>query len=163
MPPPKGPVDKTGRYEHPHKRDRSRTPPRNKERARSRTPPRSRGGNADKDWGEPRREHSRNNGHRRSRSPSVHSVGRYSVHAPTDEKDDLYFGPKCFTDCIHKVTLHFGFAKVGPTYQKYTGSTNSDTWLSDYHTAVQINKGTDLEAVKFLPLMLLEGARDWIN
>ena len=85
------------------------------------------------------------------------------MHAHAEEKDDLYFGPKCFTDRIRKVTLHSGFAKVGPTYQKYTRSTNPDTWLSDYHTAVQINRGTDLEAVKFLPLMLLEGARDWIN
>ena len=92
-----------------------------------------------------------------------HSVGRYSPHAPGTEKDDLYFGPKCFTVRIRKISPHSGFAKVGPTYQKYIGSTNPDTWMSDYQTAVQINRGTDLEAVKFLPLMLLEGAWDWIN
>ena len=49
------------------------------------------------------------------------------------------------------------------TYRKYDGSTTPDEWLADYHTAVQINNGTNLEAVRFLPLMLIDGARSWID
>lgn len=74
-----------------------------------------------------------------------------------------YLGPPCFADNIHNIELPITFVKVNGTYIKYDGTTAPETWLPDYHTDVQTNGGNSLEAVKFLPLMLLDGARTWIN
>ena len=78
-------------------------------------------------------------------------------------KDVVYFGPPCFADNIRHLALPIGFSKVNGTYRKYDGSTAPEQWLADYHTTVQINNGSNLEAVRFLPLMLIDGARSWID
>ena len=59
--------------------------------------------------------------------------------------------------------MPIGFSKVNTTYRKYDGSTAPDQWLTDYHTTLQINNSTNLEVVRFLPLMLIDEARSWIE
>ena len=71
-------------------------------------------------------------------------------------KDAVYFGPPCFADNIWHLSLPIGFSKVNGTYRKYDGSAAPDQWLADYHSAVQRNNGTNLEVVRFLPLMLID-------
>ena len=163
-PPPKGNNAAQGdKYKPPHRRSRSRSPQRSRGAERAKTPPRS---------------HSRSR-ERTEHKPtsSRHSASRHSVEKPQvgqndarnrlneikAAKDAVYFGPPCFADNIRHLALPIGFSKVNGTYRKYDGSTAPEQWLADYHTAVQINNGSNLEAVRFLPLMLIEGARSWID
>ena len=92
-----------------------------------------------------------------------HSNARSRLNEIRAAKDAVYFGPPCFADNIRHIALPIGFSKVNTTYRKYDGSTAPDHLLADYHPVVQINNGTNLEAVRFLPLMLIDGAMSWID
>ncbi|KAI5000294.1 hypothetical protein ZWY2020_004883 [Hordeum vulgare] len=48
-------------------------------------------------------------------------------------------------------------------YPKYKGTTKPEDWLIDYTTAVGIARGNKRVAVCYVPLMLTDSARTWLN
>ena len=158
-PPPRSHHTQGDRQKPPSRHNRSRSP----QRSRAKTPPRSHSKGRDHADNKPA-----NSRHSASRQSDAElRVSQHDARTRLNEikaaKDTVYFGPPCFADNIRHLTLPSGFSKVNGTYRKYDGSTAPEPWLADYHTAVQINNGTNLQAVRFLPLMLLDGARSWID
>jgi hypothetical protein len=92
-------------------------------------------------------------GTRRSRSP----------HRKYDYKDDeKEMGASCFTRRVRTMPVPKGF-KLPHDQQKYDGSQEPQSWLSNYLQAVQILGGTKETAMQSLQLHLTGTARLWLS
>jgi hypothetical protein len=92
-------------------------------------------------------------GTQRSRSPSK------SYDYKDDEKE---MGASCFTHRVRTMPVPKGF-KLPHDQQKYDGSQEPQSWLSDYLQAVKILGGTKETAMQSLQLHLTGAARSWLS
>jgi hypothetical protein len=92
-------------------------------------------------------------GTRRSRSPNK---------AYDYEDDEKEMGASCFTHRVRTTPVPKGF-KLPHDQQKYVGSQEPQSWLSDYLQAVKILGGTKETAMKSLQLHLTGAARSWLR
>jgi hypothetical protein len=71
-------------------------------------------------------------------------------------------GASCFTRRVRTTPVPKGF-KLPHDQQKYDGSQEPQSWLSDYLQAVQILGGTKEIAMQSLQLHLTGAARSWLS
>jgi hypothetical protein len=71
-------------------------------------------------------------------------------------------GASCFTRRVCTTPVPKGF-KLPHDQQKYDGSQEPQSWLSDYLQAVQILGGTKETAMQSLQLHLTDAARSWLS
>jgi hypothetical protein len=71
-------------------------------------------------------------------------------------------GASCFTHRVHTTPVPKGF-KLPHDQQKYDGSQEPQSWLSDYLQAVKILGGTKETAMQSLQLHLTGVARSWLS
>jgi hypothetical protein len=71
-------------------------------------------------------------------------------------------GASCFTHRVRTTPVPKGF-KLPHDQQKYDGSQEPQSWLSDYLQAVQILGGTNETAMQSLQLHLTGTARSWLT
>jgi hypothetical protein len=71
-------------------------------------------------------------------------------------------GASCFTHRVHTTPVPKGF-KLPHDQQKYDGSQEPQSWLSDYLQAVKILGGTKETAMQSLQLHLTGAARSWLR
>jgi hypothetical protein len=71
-------------------------------------------------------------------------------------------GASCFTHRVHTTPVPKGF-KLPHDQQKYDGSQEPQSWLSDYLQAVKILGGTKETAMQSLQLHLTGAARSWLS
>jgi hypothetical protein len=71
-------------------------------------------------------------------------------------------GASCFTHRVRTTPVPKGF-KLPHDQQKYDGSQEPQSWLSDYLQAVQILGGTKEIAMQSLQLHLTGAARSWLS
>jgi hypothetical protein len=132
---------------------------RNKGMHKSRSPrhhgsPRHRSGNRRSRTPSPRRHKSLNHGGtRRSRTPTK---------AYDYEDDEKEMGASCFTHKVRTTPVPKGF-KLPHDQQKYDGSQEPQSWLSDYLQAVKILGGTKETTMQSLQLHLTGAARSWLS
>jgi hypothetical protein len=111
-------------------------------------------------------------GSRRSRTPSP---GRYNSpknkgtgrsRTPNRtydyEDNEKEMGVPCFTRRVRITTVPKGF-KLPHDQQKYNGSQEPQSWLSDYLQAVKLLGGTRETAMQSLQLHLTGAARSWLS
>jgi hypothetical protein len=111
-------------------------------------------------------------GSRRSRTPSPgrHKSPKYrgtrrskSPNKAYDyEDDEKEMGASCFTHRVRTTLVPKGF-KLPHDQQKYDGSQEPQSWLSDYLQAVKILGGTKETAMQSLQLHLTGAARSWLS
>jgi hypothetical protein len=104
---------------------------------------------------------------RRSRSPSPKQhEGTRKSRSPNRrhgyEDDEKEMGASCFTRRVRTTPVPKGF-KLPHDQQKYDGSQEPQSWLSDYLQAVQILGGTKETAMQSLQLHLIGAARSWLS
>jgi hypothetical protein len=92
-------------------------------------------------------------GTRRSRSP-------HRRHGYKDDKKEM--GASCFTRRVRTTPVPKGF-KLPHDQQKYDGSQEPQSGLSDYLQVVQILGGTKETAMQSLELHLTSAARSWLS
>jgi hypothetical protein len=78
------------------------------------------------------------------------------------EDDEKEMGAPCFTRRVRITPVHKGF-KLSHDQQKYNGSQEPQSWLSDYLQAVKILGGTRETAMQSLQLHLTSAARSWLS
>jgi hypothetical protein len=117
----------------------------------------------------PRRHSSpqRRSSNQRSRSPSPKQHGGTQRSRSPNEKrdyedDEKEMGESCFTRRVRTTPVPKGF-KLPHDHQKYDGSQEPQSWLSDYLQAVQILGGTKQTAMQSLQLHLTGAARSWLS
>jgi hypothetical protein len=71
-------------------------------------------------------------------------------------------GASCFTHRVRKTLVSKGF-KLPHDQQKYDGSQEPESWLSDYLQAVKILGGSKAIAMKSLQLHLTGAAQSWLS
>jgi hypothetical protein len=71
-------------------------------------------------------------------------------------------GASCFTHRVRATPVPKGF-KLPHDQQKYDGSQEPQSWLSDYLQAVKICGGTKETAMQSLQLNLTSVARSWLS
>jgi hypothetical protein len=71
-------------------------------------------------------------------------------------------GASCFTHRVRTTPVPKGF-KLPHDQQKYDGSQEPQSWLSDYLQAVKILGGTKKIAMQSLQLHLTGAARSWLS
>jgi hypothetical protein len=71
-------------------------------------------------------------------------------------------GASCFTHRVRTTPVPKGF-KLPHDQQKYDGSQEPQSWLSDYLQAVKILGGTKETAIQILQLHLTGAARSWLS
>jgi hypothetical protein len=102
----------------------------------------------------PRRHKSpKHRGTRRSRTPNK---------AYDYEDDEKEMGASCFTHRVRTTPVPKGF-KLPRDQQKYDGSQEPQSWLSDYLQAEKILGGTKETAMQSLQLHLTGAARSWLS
>jgi hypothetical protein len=72
------------------------------------------------------------------------------------------WGASCFTHRIRTTPVPKGF-KLPHDHQKYDGSQEAQSWLSDYLHSVKILGGTKETAMQSLQLHLTGAARSWLS
>jgi hypothetical protein len=87
---------------------------------------------------------------------------RYAWNKENYKDDKKEMGALCFTRRVHRTRVPKGF-KLPHDQQKYDGSQEPSLWLSDYHQAVQILRGTRATAIQSLQLHLTGAARSWLS
>jgi hypothetical protein len=101
----------------------------------------------------------------RSPSPKQHG-GTQRSRSPNEkrdyEDDEKEMGASCFTRRVRTTPVPKGF-KLPHDQQKYDGSQEPQSWLSDYLQAVQILGGTKETAMQSLQLHLTSAARSWLS
>jgi hypothetical protein len=95
----------------------------------------------------------KNKGTRRSRTPNK------TCDYENDEKE---MGVPCFTRRVCITPVPKGF-KLPHDQQKYDGSQEPQSWLSDYLQVVKILGGTRETAMQSLQLHLTGAARSWLS
>jgi hypothetical protein len=106
----------------------------------------------------------------RSSSPRHHKIPKYGgtrrSRTPTKaydyEDDEKEMGASCFTHRVRTTPVPKGF-KLPHDQQKYDGSQEPQSWLSDYLQAVNILGGTKETAIQSLQLHLIGAARSWLS
>jgi hypothetical protein len=78
------------------------------------------------------------------------------------EDDKKEMGAPCFTNRVHSTPVPKGF-KVPHDQQKYDGSQEPQSWLSDYLQAVRILGGSKETAMQSLQLHLTGAVRSWLS
>jgi hypothetical protein len=102
----------------------------------------------------PRRHRSlKHGGTQRSRTPTK---------ADDYEDDEKEMGASCFTRKVRTTPVTKGF-KLPYDQQKYDGSQEPQSWLSDYLQAVKILGGTKETTMQSLQLHLTGAARSWLS
>ena len=91
-----------------------------------------------------------------------HRDGRYDSEedrSPSHEPP----GPRVFSRDIHNAQFPARFRQ--PTnLTKYSGETNPELWLTDYHLACQLGGADDdLLIIRNLPLFLSDSTRAWLE
>jgi hypothetical protein len=71
-------------------------------------------------------------------------------------------GAPCFTRRVRITPLPKGF-KLSHDQQKYDGSQEPQSWLSDYLQVVKLLGGTKETAMQSLQLHLIGAARSWLS
>jgi hypothetical protein len=109
---------------------------------------------------------------RRSRtvSPKYHKSPRHGgtqrSRTPTRaydyEDDEKEMGASCFTRRVRTTPVPKGF-KLPHDQQKYDGSQEPSSWLSDYLQVVRILGGSKETAMQSLQLHLTGAARSWLS
>ena len=94
--------------------------------------------------------------------PSANDV-RSLIEERKSAREAQYLGPKCFGRTIREQVLPPNLSNVTKMVEKYSGSANPETWLSDYVKACDIYEGNANSAVCFLPLMLTGTTCMWIE
>jgi hypothetical protein len=116
--------------------------------------PRHRGGSRRSKTPSPRQHRSlKHGGTRRSRTSSK---------AYNYEDDEKEIRASCFTHRVRTMSVPKGF-KLPHDQQKYDGSQEPQSWLSDYLQAVKILGGTKETAMQSLQLHLTGAARSWLS
>src|SRR3954469_16618713 len=69
--------------------------------------------------------------------------------------------PLCFTDEVMDHKIPEGFKPVN--IELYDGTTDPAVWIEDYLLHINMARGDDLHAIKYLPLKLKGPARHWLN
>jgi hypothetical protein len=92
-------------------------------------------------------------GTRRSKTPT-------KAYDYEDDKKEM--GASCFTHRVRTTLVPKGF-KLPHDQQKYDGSQEPQSWLSDYLQAVKILGGTKEIAMQSLQLHLTDVARSWLS
>jgi hypothetical protein len=109
--------------------------------------------------------HRSSNQRSRSPSPKQHGGTRRS-RSPNKkcdyEDDEKEMGASCFTRRVRTTPVPKGF-KLPHDQQKYNGSQEPQSSLSDYLQAVQILGGTKEIAIQSLQLHLTGAARSWLS
>jgi hypothetical protein len=95
----------------------------------------------------------KNKGTRRSRTPN-------KTHDYEDDEKEM--GVPCFTRRVHITPVPKCF-KLPHDQQKYDGSQEPQSWLSDYLQAVKILGGTRETTMQSLQLHLIGAARSWLS
>jgi hypothetical protein len=111
-------------------------------------------------------------GSRRSRSPSPRQHkspkdgGTQRSRTPTKaydyEDDEKEMGASCFTHRVRTTPVPKGF-KLPHDQQKYDGSQEPQSWLSDYLQTIKILGETKETAMQSLQLHLTDAARSWLS
>jgi hypothetical protein len=102
----------------------------------------------------PRRYNSPRQGRsRRSKSP------RYAYH---NDDDEIEMGEACFTRRVCRALVPKGF-NLPHDQQKYDGSQEPPSWLSDYLQAIKMLGGSKETAMQNLQLHLTTAARSWLG
>jgi hypothetical protein len=96
----------------------------------------------------------RQEGSRRSKSP------RYAYE--NNDDDEIEMGAACFTRRVPRTPEPKGF-KLPHDQQKYDGSQEPQSWLSDYLQAVKILGGSKETSMQSLQLHLTVAARSWLG
>jgi hypothetical protein len=78
------------------------------------------------------------------------------------EDDEKEMGASCFTHRLCTTPVPKGF-KLPHDQQKYDGSQEPSSWLSDYLQAVRILGGSKETAMQSLQLYLTGAARSWLS
>jgi hypothetical protein len=106
----------------------------------------------------------------RSSSPKYYKIPRHGgtqrSRTPTRaydyEDDEKEMGASCFTRRVRTTLVPKGF-KLPHDQQKYDGSQEPQSWLSDYLQAVRILGGSKETAMQSLQLHLTGAARSWLS
>jgi hypothetical protein len=106
-------------------------------------------------------------GNQQSQSPSPKQHGGTRRSRSPNEKrdyedDEKEMGASCFTRRIRTTPVPKGF-KLPHDQQKFDGSQEPQSWLSDYLQAVQILGETKEIAMQSLQLHLTGAARSWLS
>jgi hypothetical protein len=106
----------------------------------------------------------------RSASPKYHKSPRHEgtrrSRTPTKaydyEDDEKEMGARCFTHRVCTTPVPKGF-KLPHDQQKYDGSQEPQSWLSDYLQAVKILGGSKETTMQSLQLHLTGATRSWLG
>jgi hypothetical protein len=100
----------------------------------------------------------------RHKSPKYKGTRRskYPNKAYDYEDDEKEMGASCFTHRVRTTLVPKGL-KLPHDQQKYDGSQEPQSWLSDYLQAVKILGGTKGTAMQSLQLHLTGAARSWLS
>jgi hypothetical protein len=72
-------------------------------------------------------------------------------------------GPRVFSEAIRQAKFPARFRQPA-NLTKYSGETNPELWLADYHLACQLGGAVhDLLIIRNLPLHLADSARAWLE
>jgi hypothetical protein len=75
----------------------------------------------------------------------------------------LPLGPCVFSEAIRKAKFPAQFSQPA-NLTKYSGETNPELWLADYHLACQLGGVEDeLLIIRNLPLHLADSTRAWLE
>jgi hypothetical protein len=101
---------------------------------------------------------------RRHRSPKYGGtrISRSPNKTYDYEDDEKEMGASCFTHIVRTTPVPKGF-KLLHDQQKYDGSQEPQSWLSNYLQAVKILGGTKEIAMQSLQLHLTGAARSWLS
>jgi hypothetical protein len=78
------------------------------------------------------------------------------------EDDEKEMGASCFTHRVRRTPVPKGF-KLPHDQQKYDGSQEPQSWLSDYLQAVRILGGSKETVMQGLQVHLTGAARSWLS
>jgi hypothetical protein len=87
---------------------------------------------------------------------------RYEWDKGNYEDEETEMGASCFTRRVHKTQVPKGF-KLPHDQQKYDGSQEPESWLTDYLQAIKILEGSKATAMQSLQLHLTGAARYWLR
>jgi hypothetical protein len=87
---------------------------------------------------------------------------RYERDKRNYEYKEIEMGDDCFTHRVHRTQVPKGF-KLPHDHQKYDGSQEPKSWLSDYLQAVKILRGSKATIMQSSQLHLSGAARSWLN
>jgi hypothetical protein len=118
--------------------------------------------NSPRHWSASRRSRTPSPGRHKSPKHGGTQRSRTPTKAYDYEDDEKETGASCFTHRVRTTPVPKGF-KLSHDQQKYDGSQEPQSWLSDYLQAVKILGGTKETAMQSLQLHLTGPARSWLS